>query len=54
MPKIAVYQFSCRDQRTGENVENPQFATLKAIRLARSFPVSGTKVAANSFQFRDQ
>jgi len=33
MAKVAVYQFSCRDKGTGENVENPRFATLKAIKL---------------------
>jgi hypothetical protein len=33
MPKIAVYRFSCWDKGTGENVENPRFATLKAIKL---------------------
>jgi hypothetical protein len=33
MPKIAVYRFYWRDRQTGENVENPHFATLKAIKL---------------------
>jgi hypothetical protein len=33
MPKIAVYQFSCPDKGTGENVKSPRFATLKAIKL---------------------
>ena len=33
MPKTAVYRFSCRDKETGEIVENPRFATLRAIKL---------------------
>jgi hypothetical protein len=33
MPKIAVYRFTWRDRVTGESVENPRFATLKAIKL---------------------
>jgi hypothetical protein len=32
MPNIAVYRFTCSDKETGENVENPRFATLKAIK----------------------
>jgi hypothetical protein len=31
MSKIAVYRFFWRDQETGEIVESPRFATLKAI-----------------------
>jgi hypothetical protein len=33
MPKIAVYRFTWRDRATGENVENPRFATLRTIKL---------------------
>jgi hypothetical protein len=33
MPKIAVYRFSVQDAATGENAENPRFATLKAIKI---------------------
>jgi hypothetical protein len=33
MSKIAVYRFTWRDKETGEMVENPRFATLKAIKL---------------------
>jgi hypothetical protein len=33
MPKIAVFRFFWRDTETGQNVENPCFATLKAIKL---------------------
>jgi hypothetical protein len=33
MPKIAVYRFVCCDKESGENVESPRFATLKAIKL---------------------
>ena len=32
MPKIAVYRFTSRDKQTGENVEDPRFATLKTIK----------------------
>jgi hypothetical protein len=31
MTKIAVYRFFWRDQQTGQIVESPRFATLKAI-----------------------
>jgi hypothetical protein len=31
MTMIAVYRFYWRDQETGEIVESPRFATLKAI-----------------------
>lgn len=33
MSKIAVYQFSCPDIGTDEDVDNPRFATLKAIKI---------------------
>jgi hypothetical protein len=33
MPQIAIYRFTWRDKETGEYVENPHFATLKAIKL---------------------
>jgi hypothetical protein len=33
MPKIAVYRFLWQDRETGESVESPRFATLKAINL---------------------
>ena len=33
MTKIAVYRFYWRDHETGEIVESPRFATLKAINL---------------------
>jgi hypothetical protein len=33
MPKIAVYRFFWCDKETGENVENPRFATLKTIKV---------------------
>ena len=32
MANIAVYRFTWRDRETGENRENPRFATLKAIK----------------------
>ena len=33
LPNIAVYRFAWRGKETGENVENPRIATLKAIKL---------------------
>jgi hypothetical protein len=33
MAKIAVYRFFCVDKESGENIENPRFATLKTIKV---------------------
>ena len=33
MPKLAVYRFILWDKETGQCVESPRFATLKAINL---------------------
>jgi hypothetical protein len=48
MPDAAVYKFTWQDDKTGEYVTNPRFATLKAIRMCNGRSIEETRRIVDS------
>jgi len=48
MADFAVYRFTWCDDNTGENVVNPRFATLKAIKTCNGRSIEETRRIVDS------
>ena len=54
MAKIAVYRYYWRDQETGEIVESPRFATLKAINHHDGRNIEDTRQIVDDFDIDEK